>query len=126
MFLDWINEVSERDILEKYRVAPGELHRRIYNLDWLAYSAQEIARIIGGKEHISPLLNLRTRLRHGVKKELIPLVRFKGIGRVRARKLYRSGIKNAGDIRKAAREKLVGLLGEKTADSIVEQAGKEI
>jgi len=121
MFGAWISEVSENEILENYRVTPGELHRRLYNIDWLAYSSQEIARIIGRKEHISIISNLRTRLKYGIKKEIIPLVRFKGIGRVRARKLFRNGIKNTEDIRKAPKEKLIGLLGIKITENLLEQ-----
>jgi len=121
MFEEWMDETSEKVLFEKYKITPGELHRRLYSVNWLAYSAKEMARIIGKKEHISELINLRMRLKYGVRKELIPLVRLKGIGRVRARKLFRNGIKNALGIRKAPKERLAGLLGKKTAEMVVEQ-----
>ncbi len=121
VFYDWINEKGEDEILDKYRVTPGELYARLRDMDWLLYAASELARLIGEKRHIAPLLKLRVRVKHGVKEELIPLVRFEGIGRVRARLLYNNGIRDAGDIRKASLERLSGLLGRKIAEKLKRQ-----
>jgi len=58
------------------------------------------------------------RVKHGIKEELIALVKIKNIGRVRARRLYRAGIRSAADIKKHSVEELRKIIGPKTADKI--------
>ena len=89
-----------------------------------------------GRIHLSNLLNFRSliktirktryRLDKGVKEELISLVRIKNIGRIRARTLYRNGIKDIGDLKKANLIKLKQLLGPKTAKNVKKQLGQEV
>ncbi|MCD6575550.1 MAG: DEAD/DEAH box helicase [Nanoarchaeota archaeon] len=121
MLFDWINEKTEARILEEYKETPGVLRNRLYIADWLLYSAYELARILKAKELLLPLNKLRLRVKNGVKEELLNLLQLEGIGRVRARKLYRAGIKKISDIRKAPQEKLAGILGPKIAIKIKKQ-----
>ena len=67
------------------------------------------------------LRKLRIRVKHGVKEELIPLVKLEGVGRIRARKLFNAGLKNLGKLRKIPVESLAKLIGEKTAVKIKRQ-----
>ena len=74
---------------------------------------------------------MRTRLKYGIKEELLPLVRLKGIGRVRARRLWNAGLKTILSLKKAQLETLEIILGSETAKSVREQvisnyAGEEI
>ncbi len=115
LFNDWINEESEDSLLERRGVRPGELQAKLEVLDWLLYSSQELARISGFKELLSVLARLRERVKHGAKEELLPLLRLKHVGRVRARKLYNAGFKNLGLLGKASHHELVRILGEKLA-----------
>ena len=64
------------------------------------------------------------RLRYGVKEELLPLVRLEGIGRVRARTLFRNKIKDLNDVKNIDLSVLKQLLGEKIAISIKNQVGQ--
>lgn len=66
---------------------------------------------------------LHERVKLGIKKELIELVRLEGIGRIRARMLYSYGFKNIDALKKASIEQLksVPLIGEKLARSIKQQ-----
>jgi len=118
----WLNEVSEEKLLEKFGLTPGELQSKLQNADWLLYSLEQLSILKGITRIIKELSKLRLRLHHGVKEELLPLVKFKGIGRVRARVLYNAGIKNAKDIKKASLEKLSLLLGKTIAKKLKEQA----
>jgi helicase len=61
----------------------------------------------------------------GVKKELLPLVRLEGVGRVRARVLFDAGLKSIEDLKLVPLERLVGLplIGPKVAKKIKEQVG---
>jgi helicase len=78
------------------------------------------------KEMIKEIIKLRLRLKHGVKEELLPLLRLKGIGRVRARKLHHAGIRDIGAVKKVKVTDLMQILGQKVALSIKEQVGQKV
>lgn len=118
IFEDWINEKTEAHLLEKYSITPGEFRGRLEIADWILYSSKEIARIMHLDKIEAELKKLRVRMRYGVKEELIPLVRLRGIGKIKSRKLFNAGIKRVSDIRFASLEKLEELVGEKTAKQI--------
>jgi len=123
MLEDWIDEKDEEWVLEKYDSRPGETRSKIDNADWLLYSCHELARLMQYQDLLKEITKMRLRLKYGVKEELLPLIRLEGIGRVRARKLHRSGIKDLGDIRKAPMEKLSDIIGAAVAKSVKEQVG---
>jgi helicase len=60
-----------------------------------------------------------------VKKELLPIVRLEGVGRVRGRILFNAGYKTIEDIKHAQLEDLMKLpaIGPKLAKKIKEQVG---
>jgi helicase len=121
----WIDETSESDLLEKYRVAPGDRYSAVHNADWLLYAAYELARVLEADEHRGHLRRLRDRVRYGVTEKLLPLVRLQGIGRVRAKVLYNSGFKSAASLKAAPLARLVEipLIGPRLAKTIKEQVG---
>ncbi len=119
ILFDWINEKTEEEILEKYNETPGRLYSKLTIADWLLYSASELARLLNKKEHFREINKLRIRLKYGVKEELVELVQIEGIGRVKARKLYKAGIKSIADLRKTPLEKLKKILGPKTAEKVL-------
>ena len=121
MFEAWINEATEEDLLEKFNVTPGELWSKLQIADWLLYSLQELALLSKRKELIKEIRKTRIRVQYGVKEELFPLVKLEGIGRVRARKLFRSGIKSISDLRKISLESLAKVIGPKIAKKIKNQ-----
>ena len=121
----WIDETSESDLFEKYRVAPGDRYSAVHNADWLLYAAYELARVLGADEHRGHLRRLRDRVRYGVTEKLLPLVRLQGIGRVRAKVLYNSGFKSAASLKTAPLARLIEipLIGPRLAKTIKEQVG---
>lgn len=125
MFNDWIDEKDEQYLLEEYNIRPGELRVKLETADWLLYSLTEIARIEQLQDLIKEINKTRFRLKYGVKEELLTLLRLEGIGRVRARKLYRAGVKDLGAIKKSKIEDLEKLLGKQLALSIKKQVGIE-
>ena len=125
MLRDWINEEGEDNLMEEYGETPGGLRSRKELADWLLYSMQELARLLNMKERLRPIRKLRTRLRHGVKEELVPLVRLRGVGRVRARKLRKAGFGSISDLKSAPSSKLKDILGPKTGKKIKEQLNTE-
>ncbi len=123
---DWINEMDEESLLEKYNIRPGELRVKLELVDWLIYALIELAKVLNKNKLINSLFRLRLRLKYGAKEELIPLLQLKGIGKQRARLLYSKGIKNLGDVKKAGFSKLKALLGEKLTLKILEQLNVEV
>ncbi len=122
---DWINEMPENLIYEKWRVGIGDLRTLVSNAEWLTYSLSEIARLIGSR-HYRPIRDIVERVKYGVKEELLELTRIKNVGRKRARTLYRYGIKSIDDILKIGPEGLKRFpgIGEELAKSIYEESLK--
>ena len=112
---DWIEEKDEDEICAKYGIAPGDLRRIVETAEWLSNAMNRIAEEVGN----TSVSGLTERIKHGVKEELLELVRIRHIGRVRARKLYNAGIRNAEDIVRH-REKVASLIGRSIAERVVE------
>ncbi|MCK5233245.1 MAG: DEAD/DEAH box helicase [Candidatus Aenigmarchaeota archaeon] len=122
----WASEEDEESIMEKFGTTPGELRVRLTNADWLVYSLQELSIILSKSEVHRSLELLRSRLKYGVKAELLDLVRIRGIGRVKARKLFGLGVNGLRDIRKVSYVALAGAIGSKTAKRLKEKVGQPI
>jgi helicase len=121
----WIEEVSEDEIIGRFRIQPGDLYRTVENAKWLLYAIYELALLFGNKQIPSRALELRKRVEKGIKRELLPLTRLKGVGRIRGRKLYDSGLTTLKDVRSAPIDRLINLpfIGTKLARTIKEQVG---
>jgi len=121
----WMNETSEDKMIERFRVQPGDLYRLISTAKRLIYASNELASIFKHKDLLSHLAKLTVRIEKGVKPELFPLVTLKGIGRVRARILFNSGLRTVDDLKRAPLPKLTGLplIGPRLAQKIKEQVG---
>ena len=117
----WINETTEDELLENFQIAPGELHNKLEIADWLIYCLIEIATLLKERKFIAPLKKLRIRLNYGVKEELLSLVTLREIGRVRSRRLFNAGIRDAQDLRKTPQSNLAAILGPKVALRVREQ-----
>ena len=114
---DWMDEKGEDFILNKYSIPPGELYGRTSNAEWLLYAGSEIAIILNRKPEANDWRKLQLRVKHGVREELLRLVEIRGIGRARARKLWKAGI-----IRSASDISLSKILGSKIGKSIKTEA----
>ena len=123
ILLEWIDESSEANLNEKIGVEPGDLHRMVETTYWLLHCLYEIAKLIERKDLLPEINILRIRIRHGVKSELIPLIQLEGIGRIRARSLYRAGITDVAMIEKISESKLGSIpkIGVKLAKKLKSQ-----
>ncbi len=122
MLQEWTNESGEDFINERFGVTPGELYSKTANAEWMLYAASELAVLLGIKEIANSINKVRLQVKHGVREELLKLVTLKGIGRVRARRLFNAGIRTAADIKKADETALAKLLGPKVAKEIRQSA----
>ncbi len=118
MLKDWISELHDNKIIDKYAITPGFLYSKLSNADWILYSIIEILKIL--HRPVNKISEIRLRVKYGIKEELLDLVRLQYIGRVRARLLYKNNIKTISDI-KANKLKLTSLLGNDLTNKILDQ-----
>lgn len=121
----WISETSEDVITETMGIGPGDIKSRVDMMDWIIYSMNEIA-LIFNPDAVVSIRPLKTRIRYGIKDDLIGLVSLRGIGRSRARILYSSGIKNIDDIAQTDESVLAAIpkIGNSLAHNLKEQIGR--
>jgi helicase len=124
---DWIEEREEDEILQRFNMGPGDLRNKVETADWLLYSMRELANIFN-KDAYPDLTELITRMKYGVKKELLDLVRLKGVGRARARVLFAAGHRDLDSLREVDVRRLSSLpkIGPNLARSIKEQVGTPV
>ena len=122
----WISESSELSLSENLGIESGDMHRMTETANWLSYCLREISKHVERPDLLEELGNLRKRIVYGIKEELLELVRIKGIGRVRARILYKHGIKNLDDLAKIPVNKLAEIdkIGSTLADNIKSELRK--
>jgi helicase len=123
---NWIEEVSEDKLIERFNVQPGDLYRTIENAKWLLHATHELAPLVGGNKEVLPLAHeLVERVSKGIKKELLPIVKLEGIGRARGRIIFNAGYKSIEDLKLASIEDLTNLplVGPRLAKKIKEQVG---
>jgi ATP-dependent DNA helicase len=125
---EWIEEIGDKTLSDKMGVEPGDMHRIMEMGEWLAYSLYELAKLLKREDLLTELYNLRTRIRYGVKEDLLPLVALEEIGRVRARALYNAGFTDVGKISKASQTKLahVPKIGPTVAQKLKDQLKKKL
>ena len=116
----WITESSELSLSDSLGIESGDMHRMTENANWLTYCLREISKHVERVDLLDELADLRTRIVYGIRGELLDLVKVKGIGRVRARILYKHGIKNLDDLAKIPVNKLAEIdkIGSTIADNI--------
>ena len=120
---DWITESSEISLSDNLNTQSGDMHRMVETADWLVYCLRELAKQGERADLLEELDVLRKRIIYGIREELTELVKIKGIGRIRARKLYKNGIKNLEDLSKIPVKKLAEIdkIGSTLADNIKSQ-----
>ena len=122
----WITESSELSLSDNLGIESGDMHRMTETANWLSYCLREISKHVKRADLLEELGNLRKRIVYGIREELLELVRVKGIGRVRARTLYKHGIKNLDDLAKIPVNKLAEIdkIGSTLADNIKSELRK--
>ncbi len=125
----WMDESREDDIHEQFGIGAGDIRRTADTAKWLLYAGHELASLFKVRPALTPLRKLHERVRHGIREELLELVQLRGIGRVRARSLFRAGYQKLVGIKQATEQELarVSYIGAEIARSIkrqVEEGGE--
>ncbi|QSZ67445.1 ATP-dependent DNA helicase [Methanofollis aquaemaris] len=125
LLLNWAEEVTDEMICERFNVGPGDIHNKVETAVWLIHATSRLAHLFS-PELEEPIAELEIRVKHGIKRELLPLIKLRGIGRVRARRLFNAGLTTPEDLKAAGVRKLSPVLGEKIAARVVAQAGGKV
>ncbi|MBF0532685.1 MAG: DEAD/DEAH box helicase [Candidatus Omnitrophica bacterium] len=122
----WMEELREEDLCDQFGVGPGDIYRFVESADRLLYAAGAIAELLRMKQRTFDLNDLKTRVRYGVKEELLDVVQLKGVGRVRARNLFAAGIKKITDLKHISAAELAKIpaIGSALAQDILTQSAK--
>ncbi|MEM4789385.1 MAG: DEAD/DEAH box helicase [Ignisphaera sp.] len=120
---DWIEEVPERTIVERYGIELGDLTVIRDTAEWLLYAAHVVTKTVSLENHSKNLEILLERVRHGVKEDALELVNLRYIGRVRARILLQHGIKSIKDV-VLHQNLIMNILGEGWGRKVIEEAVK--
>jgi len=120
----WVQERTDDEIAEEWSVAPGDLRNMADTGEWLVSALSEMCRFFD-HPHSTPIRKLAIRLRNGVREDLLPLLELQGVGRVRARALFRAGYTGLAALRRANPRELAGVpaVGPVLARSILKQLG---
>ncbi|WP_435551132.1 ATP-dependent DNA helicase [Natrinema sp. CGMCC1.2065] len=122
---DWADETDEERITDRYQVGPGDLRGKVDTAEWLLGAAESLAAEIDSEWTVA-VREARARVEHGVGEDLLELVSVGGVGRKRARRLHDAGIEEPADLRTADKGVVLSVLkGEKTAETVLENAGRE-
>jgi helicase len=124
LLVDWIHEKTENEICLKFGTGEGDIHAIADIAEWIIHVTAQLARLLdlkGAKE----ATELEKRIHYGAGPELMNLLDIRGIGRVRARKLYEAGFRSISELAGADPEKIAALLGPKIADRIFKQVGSK-
>jgi helicase len=124
MLRRWTEERGEDFLMEKFNITPGELRARLERADWLLYSTAELSLLMKELPSLKIIKKSRLRVKYGVKDELLPLIKLKGVGRARARKLFGSGLTSIDSLRKAPLDTLIRIVGPAQAEAIKYQLGE--
>lgn len=121
----WVEELPEDQLINQFKIGSGDLLRLVDTQAWLLYACKEIAPLFDCQKVVPELEELELRVRYGVKRELAELVELQGIGRVRARFLFRAGFVSKNRIRDAPIAQLAAIptIGPQIAQSIKQQCG---
>ena len=91
--------------------------------DGCLHAAGMIAELLHYKKMTFDLEALRLRVRYGIKEELLELAALEGVGRIRARMLFKHGYHKLADLKPATADHLASIktIGKSLAESIVQQ-----
>src|SRR5256712_12702534 len=122
----WINESSEVFLSYNFGIESGDMHRMVETADWLVHALYELSKLEKNADVLEEIDALRARITYGIKEELVELVRVNGIGRVRARILFKNGIKTLDELTAMPIEKLAKMdkIGPVIAENIKTQLKK--
>lgn len=118
----WVSELPENDISKEFDVGEGDIRQFSETASWIADAGARLVKICGFRS-AGLLSDLTVRLQYGASVQLLPLLKIRGIGRVRARRLYDGGFRSKESFNPADFSVVAGLIGPKIAEKIYREIG---
>ena len=117
----WVSEEPIVEITQRFGIGAGDLRSKVEDADWLLFAAGRLASVF--QRRLGRAIDdLSFRIRYGVRDELLDLVRLRGVGRVRARLLYRAGFPDREALRNAPIDRIEqALRSRRLAEMVVSQ-----
>jgi helicase len=122
----WIDESDENTITGTFNIGPGDLRNKVDTARWLLHALDRIASLFHYDTRI--IRDLVKRVTYGVKEELLPLVELRGVGRVKARALFKGGFRDVTMLRNAEIDRLIAVpgIGKSTIFMLMDQLGRDM
>jgi helicase len=117
---DWTDELSDTKICERYSVGPGDIYGMVESVTWLLHASAELARMFATGFYQN-VRDYEICMKNGTRRELLPLIRLRGIGRVRARRLFNNGLTTPEIILARGIDPVRTILGQGIAEQIFDQ-----
>ena len=117
----WTAERPIVEITTEAGIGAGDLRSKVEDAEWLLYGMARLA-VLFQRSVARSIDDLALRVRYGVREELLDLVRLRGIGRVRGRRLHDAGLIDQEALRGATAERLTRILGSASlAEAVLRQ-----
>jgi helicase len=120
---DWTDELPDAQICERYAVGPGDVYGMVESVNWLLHATGELSRMFVPAFH-QQIRDFETCMKNGIRRELLLLVKLRGIGRVRARRLFNNNMTSPDAVRAAGIENVTRIIGRGIAEQIFAQLSK--
>jgi helicase len=123
LLLQWIEEEKEDIMCDQFGIGPGDIYRHVESTQWLLYATSCIADLLQKKRLTFFLEDLRSRVRYGIKEELLEITQLKNIGRIRARQLFHHNFRRIEDLKNTNVDQLASIphIGRTIAGEILNQ-----
>jgi helicase len=120
LLTDWADEMPDAGICERYAVGPGDVYGMVESVNWLLHATAELSRMFI-PAFSTPIREYETCMKNGILRELLPLVKLRGIGRVRARRLFNNNLTTPESVLGAGKESVTRILGLGITEQIFAQ-----
>jgi helicase len=120
LLTDWTDELPDARICERYTVGPGDVYGMVESVNWLLHATAELSRMFAPAFH-GQIREYEICMKNGIRRELLPLVKLRGIGRVRARRLFNNNITSPDAVLAAGPETVTRIIGKGVAEQIFAQ-----
>lgn len=120
LLTDWTDELPDARICERYAVGPGDVYGMVESVNWLLHATAELSRLFVPAFYVQ-IREYEICMKNGIRRELLPLVRLRGIGRVRARRLFNNNITSPDAVVAAGLETVTRIIGHGIAEQVFDQ-----
>ncbi len=120
---DWADELPDARICERYSVGPGDVYGMVESVNWLLHAGGELSRMFAKGFH-PKIREFEICMKNGIRRELLPLVKLRGIGRVRARRLFNNNLTSPEAVLNAGIGTVTKLIGRGIAEQVFSQLKK--